>query len=151
MSLTKCEKVANPLLSRDYFLARRIVVVITFSHQSWAFFTVGAAPARNAHSTRITRAVSLMRMIEYISRKGLNASHTFARRMRGYTLKEKAKITAGAVTALVIVAWLAIIALALLSGGIINAAGDIPGTLFYFGYIRNFVLPRRTTDQVRHS
>jgi hypothetical protein len=37
--------------------------------------------------------------------------------MRDYTLKEKAKITAGAVTALVIVAWLAILALALLSGG----------------------------------
>jgi hypothetical protein len=35
--------------------------------------------------------------------------------MRAYTLKEKAKIAAGAVTALVIVAWLAIIALALLS------------------------------------
>jgi hypothetical protein len=37
--------------------------------------------------------------------------------MRGYTLKKKAKITAGAVAALVIVAWLAILALALLSGG----------------------------------
>jgi hypothetical protein len=36
--------------------------------------------------------------------------------MRSYTLKEKAKITAGAVVALVIVAWLAILALALLSG-----------------------------------
>jgi hypothetical protein len=44
-------------------------------------------------------------------------SCTVAGKMRGYTLKEKAKITAGAVTALVIVAWLAIIALALLSGG----------------------------------
>jgi hypothetical protein len=41
----------------------------------------------------------------------------FAESMRDYTLKEKAKITAGAVAALVIVAWLAIIALALLSGG----------------------------------
>jgi hypothetical protein len=51
------------------------------------------------------------------SRQGLKASHTFARKMRGYTLKEKARITAGAVTALVIVAWLAIFALALLSGG----------------------------------
>jgi hypothetical protein len=37
--------------------------------------------------------------------------------MRDYTLKEKAKITAGAVTALVIVAWLAAVALALLSAG----------------------------------
>jgi len=37
--------------------------------------------------------------------------------MHDYSLKEKTKITAGAVTALVIVAWLAIIALALLSGG----------------------------------
>ena len=36
--------------------------------------------------------------------------------MRDYTSKEKAKITAGAVAALVIVAWLAILALALLSG-----------------------------------
>jgi hypothetical protein len=44
-------------------------------------------------------------------------SHVFAENMRSYTLKEKAKITAGAVAALVIVAWLAIIALALLSGG----------------------------------
>jgi hypothetical protein len=35
--------------------------------------------------------------------------------MRDYTLREKMKITAGAVTALVSVAWLAVIALALLS------------------------------------
>jgi hypothetical protein len=37
--------------------------------------------------------------------------------MRGYTPKEKLKITAGAVTALVVVAWLFVIALALLSTG----------------------------------
>ena len=37
--------------------------------------------------------------------------------MEDYTPKEKARITAGAVTALVIVAWLAVIALALLSVG----------------------------------
>jgi hypothetical protein len=37
--------------------------------------------------------------------------------MRDYTLKEKAKITAGAVTALIIVAWLAVLALTLLSVG----------------------------------
>ena len=41
----------------------------------------------------------------------------FAKTMRDYTLKEKVRITAGAVAALIIVAWLAIIALALLSGG----------------------------------
>jgi len=41
----------------------------------------------------------------------------FAEDMRGYTPKEKVKIAAGAVAALVIVAWLAIIALALLSSG----------------------------------
>ena len=35
--------------------------------------------------------------------------------MRDYTFKEKARITAGAVTALVMVAWLTLIALALLS------------------------------------
>jgi hypothetical protein len=35
--------------------------------------------------------------------------------MREHTAKERAKITAGAVAALVIVAWLAVIALALLS------------------------------------
>jgi hypothetical protein len=35
--------------------------------------------------------------------------------MRDYTPAEKAKIAAGAVTALVIVAWLSILALALLS------------------------------------
>ena len=58
-----------------------------------------------------------MRVIEYSPAKVLNAPHTFAGKMRGYTLKEKAKITAGAVTALVIVAWLSIVALALLSGG----------------------------------
>jgi hypothetical protein len=44
------------------------------------------------------------------------AIYTFCEKMRRYTLKEKAKITAGAVAALVIVAWLAIFALALLSG-----------------------------------
>jgi hypothetical protein len=37
--------------------------------------------------------------------------------MREYTLKEKARITAGAVTALVIVGWLAVIAVALMSVG----------------------------------
>ena len=35
--------------------------------------------------------------------------------MNTYTFKEKAKITAGAVAALIIVAWLAVIAIALLS------------------------------------
>ena len=43
--------------------------------------------------------------------------HTLCGRdMSGYTWKEKAKITVGAVAALIIVAWLAIAALALLSG-----------------------------------
>jgi hypothetical protein len=37
--------------------------------------------------------------------------------MRGTTPKEKARITAGAVTALVIVGWLAVIAVALMSAG----------------------------------
>lgn len=37
--------------------------------------------------------------------------------MRDYTLKEKAKITAGAIAALVIVAWLAIVALGIMSAG----------------------------------
>ena len=41
--------------------------------------------------------------------------HFFEGKMRSYTLKEIAKITAGAVAALVIVAWLLVIALALLS------------------------------------
>jgi len=36
--------------------------------------------------------------------------------MQNYTLMEKAKITAGAVAALVVVAWLAVIGLALLMG-----------------------------------
>jgi hypothetical protein len=58
-----------------------------------------------------------MRGIEYSPAKVLNAPHTFAGKMRGYTLKEKAKMTAGAMAALVIVAWLAVIALALLSAG----------------------------------
>jgi hypothetical protein len=35
--------------------------------------------------------------------------------MRGYTTKEKAKITAGAVAAIVIVGWLAALAIAFLS------------------------------------
>ena len=37
--------------------------------------------------------------------------------MRDYTFKEKAKITAGAIAALVIVGWLAVFALALMSVG----------------------------------
>ncbi len=37
--------------------------------------------------------------------------------MRDYTLKEKARITVGAVTALVIVGWLAVVAVALMSAG----------------------------------
>jgi hypothetical protein len=37
--------------------------------------------------------------------------------MRGTTLKEKARITVGAVAALVIVGWLAVIAVALMSAG----------------------------------
>jgi hypothetical protein len=37
--------------------------------------------------------------------------------MRDYTFKEKAKITAGAIAALVIVGWLAVFALALMSTG----------------------------------
>ena len=37
--------------------------------------------------------------------------------MRAYTLKEKARITVGAVAALVIVGWLAVIAVALMSAG----------------------------------
>jgi hypothetical protein len=37
--------------------------------------------------------------------------------MREYTLKEKARITAGAVTALVIAGWLAVVAVALMSVG----------------------------------
>jgi hypothetical protein len=37
--------------------------------------------------------------------------------MRDTTLKEKSRITAGAVTALVIVGWLAVVAVALMSAG----------------------------------
>ena len=37
--------------------------------------------------------------------------------MRGTTLKEKARITVGAAAALVIVGWLAVIAVALMSAG----------------------------------
>jgi hypothetical protein len=36
-------------------------------------------------------------------------------RMRGYTAKEKAKITAGAVAAVIIVGWLVVLAIVLLS------------------------------------
>lgn len=50
------------------------------------------------------------------SPRGSSVLHTFCDDgMRGYTPKEKSKITAGAVTALVIVAWLFVIALAMLS------------------------------------
>jgi hypothetical protein len=35
--------------------------------------------------------------------------------MRGYTTKEEAKITAGAVAAMVVVGWLAVLAIAFLS------------------------------------
>jgi hypothetical protein len=81
-----------------------------------------------------------------ILRSGLKALTRFAEKMRGYTLKEKAKITAGAVAALVIVAWLAIIALALLSGdkstrlAVITELCSTPartsGTLFSPGELR---------------
>jgi hypothetical protein len=37
--------------------------------------------------------------------------------MRDYTFKEKAKITAGAIAAMVIVGWFAVFALALMSAG----------------------------------
>jgi hypothetical protein len=37
--------------------------------------------------------------------------------MRDYTFKEKTKITAGAVAALVVVVWLAVVALGILSSG----------------------------------
>jgi len=37
--------------------------------------------------------------------------------MRDFTFREKARITAGAVAALVIVGWLAVIAMALMSAG----------------------------------
>ena len=37
--------------------------------------------------------------------------------MRDYTFKEKARITAGAVAALVIVGWLAVFALAMMAAG----------------------------------
>jgi hypothetical protein len=43
-----------------------------------------------------------------------SCSHTLARKMPGYTRKEKAKVTAGAVAALVVVAFLAVVALGLL-------------------------------------
>ena len=56
-------------------------------------------------------------MSEYPSASSAGILTRFTENMRSYTSKEKAKITAGAVTALVIVAWLAIIALALLPGG----------------------------------
>ena len=45
------------------------------------------------------------------------ARQLLRQRMRDYTFKEKTRITAGAVTALVIVVWLAVVALAILSVG----------------------------------
>jgi hypothetical protein len=51
-----------------------------------------------------------------IIRHSLSAFHLSANTMRSYTFIEKAKITAGAVTALAIVAWLAVVAFALLLG-----------------------------------
>ena len=62
-------------------------------------------PARSF--LRLSELISLPQKPERLAR--------FAEVMRSYTLKEKAKVAAGAATALVIVAWLAIIALALLS------------------------------------
>jgi hypothetical protein len=53
--------------------------------------------------------------LNYPPASDFNSFTRFAKNMRGYTSKEKAKIAAGAVAALVIVAWLAIFALALLS------------------------------------
>jgi hypothetical protein len=45
----------------------------------------------------------------------LSGERKTATKMRGYTTREKLKITAGAISAIVIVGWLAVLALALLS------------------------------------
>ena len=47
--------------------------------------------------------------------RGLEATARLGRRMRDYTVREKLKITAGAISALVIVAWLAVLTIAFLA------------------------------------
>ena len=47
----------------------------------------------------------------------LRPSYFLRPQMRDYTFKEKARITAGAVVALVIVGWLAVFALAMMAAG----------------------------------
>jgi hypothetical protein len=48
-------------------------------------------------------------------RDGAGFAAEYRSRMRAYTFKEKAKITAGAVAALVIVGWVVVLAIAFLS------------------------------------
>jgi len=72
-------------------------------------YAVGGAPYYGRQGDRTTS----LRIYSIKDRK----ETTLVEDMRGYTPKEKIKIAAGAVAALVIVAWLAIIALALLSSG----------------------------------
>jgi hypothetical protein len=73
-------------------------------------------PAPTSRPQKRNDFFDAMARLNYPSARDFTAPLTlFAKTMPRYTLKEKARITAGAVTALVIVAWLAILALALLS------------------------------------
>jgi hypothetical protein len=76
---------------------------------------LGLFPARSALPARRTQTISLIARLNYPFAQASTPLTRFAKKMHGYTQKEKTKIAAGAVTALVIVAWLAVIALALLS------------------------------------
>jgi hypothetical protein len=76
---------------------------------------LGLFPAGAALPARKTQTISLIAQLNYPVAQASTPLTRFAEKMHAYTLKEKAKIAAGAVTALVIVAWLAVIALALLS------------------------------------
>jgi hypothetical protein len=61
--------------------------------------------------------ISSIRVTWYSSGQARSPFQSLAKPMRDYSFREKTRIAAGAVTAVVIVAWLAVVALALLSGG----------------------------------
>jgi hypothetical protein len=69
-------------------------------------------PAPTSRPQNANDFFDAMARLNYPSARDFTAPLT--KNMPPYTLKEKARIAAGAVTALVIMAWLAIIALALL-------------------------------------
>jgi hypothetical protein len=96
-------------------LANLKEALANFEHQLDSVGT-SSCPLRLPARKNANDFFDAMARLNYPSARDFTAPLTlFAKTMPPYTLKEKARITAGAVTALVIVAWLVILALALLS------------------------------------